>query len=444
MMAAKDDDPKVVPLKPGPDPAIAGLLDLRDTGGLRLNDRRKPIACLENVVTILLKSEHWQKVLAYNEFALATEKKTAPPFDQPAVGEWTDADDDELDLWLSKHHDLRVGKETCGRAVGIVARRNGYHPVRDYLNALAWDGTGRLGTWLYDYLGAQIPDEDLRTITYYAKAGAWWLISAVARVFRPGCKADHVLLLEGRQGIGKSLALQILFDEWHSDTPLRIGDKDSYGALRGVWGYELSELDSLNRAETSASKAFFTSARDKYRPPYGKRDIQALRQVVFAGTVNHDQYLRDSTGNRRYWPVRCGPDLKLRGAESLEAMRDQLFAEACVHFHDGTLWYPSRAEEVELFGQQQSQREVGDVYEALIEQGTLGRTEITMVEIFTTILDTEPAKMTKPEQMRIGEAMKRLGWAKVRESAGKRTYKYEREVDESAPAKPADNPGVPF
>src|SRR6266536_6344004 len=152
--------------------------------------------------------------------------------------------------------------------------------------------------------------------------------------------------------------------DWMSDTPLRIGDKDSYVAQRGVWCYELAELDSFNRAETSASKAFFSSPKDKYRPPYGHRDIVAPRQTLFAGTVNHDQYLRDSTGNRRYWPVRCG-EMHLRGIEGLEAVADQLFAEARERFLAGAVWYPTMEEERQIFGVQQAEREIGDVYEDL-------------------------------------------------------------------------------
>lgn len=433
-MAQRIDD-KVVPLKAGVDPALAAVLDIRDNIGLRLNDKRKPIGCLENVVTILLRAPEWQRVLAYNDFALAMEKRELPPYEQPAAGEWTDADDDELDLWLSQRFDLRAGKEVCARAAGIVARRNAYHPVREYLEGLRWDGEPRLRTWLQRWLGAQVPADDQRAHPeYYAKAGSWWLISAVARIFRPGCQADHVLLLEGEQGIGKSSALRILFGEWFSDTPLRIGDKDSYGALRGVWGYELAELDSLNRAETSASKAFFTSIEDKYRPPYGHRDIRAKRQVVFAGTVNHDQYLRDSTGNRRYWPVRCG-DLALRGPDSLEAVRDQLFAEAVVNFRAGELWYPVEADDRQLFSDHQAEREVGDVYEDLIYQGTIGKDEIGMAAIFADILDTEPAKMTRAEQTRVGEAMRRLGWEKKRVRSGaQRSYVYVRKGHGPAPA----------
>lgn len=436
--------PNVIPIKSGIDPALADVIDIRDTLGLRLNDKRKPIGCLENVVTILLKAPEWKGVLALNEFALAMEKKVLPPYQQPAAGEWTDADDDELDLWLSCSFDLRAGKEICARAAGIVAKRNAYHPVREFLDGLAWDGSPRLDAWLARYLGATVPAGDLRTPTYYAKAGAWWLISAVARIYRPGCQADHVLLLEGAQGAGKSSTLRMLFGEWFSDTPMRIGDKDSYGALRGVWGYELSELDALNRAETSASKAFFTALRDKYRPPYGKRDIIASRQVVFAGTTNADEYLRDSTGNRRYWPVRCG-EIRLRGEDSLELVRGQLWAEAVARFHAGDLWYPIERDDVELFGEQQAMRELGDVYEAMIADGVKGRTEISMVDVFKDILDTEPAKMTRPEQVRVGQALHRLGWVKKRVgNRHARTYLYVRQDDEPAQADVSKDDGIPF
>lgn len=430
-------DPKVLPFKAGVDPALAEVLDIRDSMGLRLNDKRKPIGCLENVVKIMLSTGEWQGVLAYNQFSLSLEKNRLPPYPQPSAGEWQDDDDDELDLWLSKEYDIRAGKDVCGRAAGLVGRRNSYHPVRDWLDTLVWDGSKRLDTWLTKYLGAIVPDGDVRSPDYYAKAGAWWLISAIARIYRPGCQADHVLLLEGQQGIGKSSALRILFRQHFSDTPLRIGDKDSYGNLRGVWCYELAELDSLNRAETSASKAFFTSTRDKYRPPYGKRDVISPRQVVFAGTVNHDQYLRDSTGNRRYWPVRCGV-MRLRGVDALEADVDQLFAEAKARFDAGDLWYPVEDSDKELFGEQQAQRELGDVYEALIEEGVKGRSDISMVAIFKDILDTEPSKMTRAEQIRVGEAMRRLGWKKKRQGSGERSYIY------VAPEDDGDGGSVPF
>lgn len=437
-MSAKGE--KIVPIKGGIDPAIAEVLDDRDTMGLRLNDKRKPIGCLENVVTILLRSPEWQNVLVYNEFALAIEKRSSPPYAGAVSGEWTDDDDDELDLWLSQKFDVRAGRDICARAAGIVARRHAMHPVREYLAGLVWDGTPRLDSWLEDYLGAQVPSDDLRSRDYYTKAGAWWLISGVARVMRPGCQADHVLLLEGKQGAGKSSTFRVLFGEWFSETPMRIGDKDSYGALRGVWGYELAELDALNRAETSASKAFFTAVRDRYRPPYGKRDISAPRQVIFGGSTNGDVYLRDSTGNRRYWPVRCGA-MRVRGADGLEAVRDQLWAEAKIRYEAGDPWYPTDPHDVELFTAQQAQRELGDVYEALIEEGTKGRAEIDMAAIFSEVLDIEPAKMTRAEQTRVGEAMRRLGWSKKRVgSRYHRSYVYVRDGLQGPPPAPGEVP----
>lgn len=442
-MPKKVDDGKVVPIKSGVDPAIADLLDIRDQVGLRLNDKRKPIGCLENVVTILQRDDAWRGVLAYNEFTNALEKKIPPPFDGGAIGDWLDSDDIELRLWLSQKYDLRATERDVAAAVCAIGNRAKFHPVREYVESASWDGKPRVATWLQHYLGARVPtdDRDLRSERYYELAGRWWLISAIARIYRPGCQADHVLLLEGQQGAGKSTTLRMLFGEWFSDTPIRIGDKDSYGALRGVWGYELAELDAFNRAESSASKAFFSAVKDKYRPPYGHRDILAARQNVFAGTTNHDQYLRDSTGNRRYWPVRCG-EIRLRGPESIEADVDQLWAEALTLYNEGQVWYPTDPEDVRIFGEQQAERELGDVYEDLIYRGTLNRDEISMSEIFSDILDIEPAKMTRAEQIRVGECMKRLKWQKKRLGrADGRSYIYERAGRPTGDQEPND---VPF
>lgn len=432
----------VIPIKPPADDGLVTLLQSFEEMGLKLNDRRKPLRCFENVVTILLQAPAWQGVIRYNQFTQAIEKSRPPPFPLPTAGWWLDGDDLELEFWLSRNFELPALDKDIRKAVSMIGERNGYHPIREYLEGLKWDGTPRLDSWLMTYLGAKTPG-DLRDIEYYRKAGRWWLISAVARIYQPGCKADHVLLLEGEQGTGKSTALSIMFGEYFSDTPLRIGNKDSYVALNGVWGYELAELDSLNRAETSASKAFFTSSRDKYRPPFGHRDGIFLRQVVFAGTVNHDQYLRDSTGNRRYWPVRCG-SMKLRGNGSLEAHRDQLFAEAVSAFKAGELWYPTAKEDHAIFREQQSQRELGDVYEDLIERGTIGYEEISMAGIFEDILDIEPAKMTRAEQTRVGEAMRRLGWERKRSrSSGERSYWYVR-TKEAAQRIAEEGGDVPF
>ena len=240
-------DPKVLPFKAGIDPALADVLDIRDSMGLRLNDKRKPIGCLENVVKIMLSTGDWQGVLAYNQFSLSLEKNRLPPYPQPSAGEWQDDDDDELDLWLSKEYDIRAGKDVCGRAAGLVGRRNSYHPVREWLDTLVWDGQARLDTWLLTYLGAIVPEGDIRSPDYYAKAGAWWLISAIARIYRPGCQADHVLLLEGQQGKRKSMMLEILGGQWFGDQELDFSNKDSMMALQG-------KLKTLKEGTQKAAK----------------------------------------------------------------------------------------------------------------------------------------------------------------------------------------------
>lgn len=433
MMAKKDD--KIVPIKSGIDPAIAGLLDIRDALGLRLNRDHKPLSCLENVVTILERVPEWSGVLAFNEFSNAIEPRAKPPFDRDGLGEWGDIDDDETDLSLSRGYDMRPGRDICARAVGIVARRNRFHPVREFLDALTWDGRPRLATWLQHYLGAQVPEGDRRSriVDYYAKVGTWWLLASVARVMQPGCKADHVPVLEGAQGGGKSTTVRVLYAPWVSETPMRLGDKDSYGATRGVWGYELAELISLNRAESIVIKGYLTAREDRYRPPYGRREIVVPRQTIFVGTTNADVYLRDMTGNRRFWPIRCG-EIRALGVDGLEGVREQLWAEALTRYRAGESWYPTSREDVAMFAEEQDARELGDVWEALIEEGTKGRIDIDMAAIFRDVLDIDPGKMTRAEQIRVGECMARLGWTKKRTGPRhQRAYVYVRKLDEPTP-----------
>ena len=214
-----------------------------------------------------------------------------------------------------------------GRGIQTVARENPFHPVRDYLNALNWDGTPRLDIWLPTYLGV----EDSQ---YVRAIGSRFLISAVARVFNPGCQVDHMLILEGPQGILKSSALQVLAGSWFTDRISRLGGKDSSMEVAGVWLIEMSELDALTKATNSAIKSFVTRRHDRFRPPYGKHVVDQPRQCVFTGSINPTGgYLKDPTGARRFWPVTCG----VIDLEALVRDRDQLWAEAVVRFQGGCL-----------------------------------------------------------------------------------------------------------
>jgi predicted P-loop ATPase len=210
-----------------------------------------------------------------------------------------------------------VSVEIAGQAVQAVAKDRTFHPVCEYLDALSWDGIKRIDTWLSVYLGAEATD-------YTTAVGARWLMSAVARIYRPGVKADCCLILEGSQGLMKSMSLKTIAGPYFTDEIADLGSKDSAMQTRGVWIIEIAELDSMTRSEVGRIKAFMSRSTDRFRPPYGKRLIESPRQCVFAGSVNHSTYLRDETGGRRFWPVACTRIL----IEDLARDRDQLWAES--------------------------------------------------------------------------------------------------------------------
>jgi hypothetical protein len=211
------------------------------------------------------------------------------------------------------------GKENSREAAQTLCVENPFHPIRQYLDGLCWDGMPRLDRWMVTYLGAE-------NTPLNVAMGRIVLIAAVRRVRHPGTKFDNVLVLEGAQGGGKSTAIKILAgDENFSDQDILTQDpKTQMEGLEGVWLYEISELEGLSRADTSKVKAFASRATDRGRPAYARFRESRPRQTVFIGTTNDDKYLRDMTGNRRFWPVRIGK-IEL---EALERDRDQLWAEA--------------------------------------------------------------------------------------------------------------------
>ena len=214
----------------------------------------------------------------------------------------------------------------------------------------------RIETWACRYLGAE-------DTAFNRSVGALWLISAVARIFRPGVKADHMLVLEGPQGARKSTALKILAGEdWFTDELPDLGSKDAAMHMQGVWIIEIAELDAIGKAEVSRIKAFLTRTTDRFRPPYGRYTIEVPRQCVFAGTVNPDTYLRDETGNRRFWPVRCGTiDI-----DALARDRDQLWAEAVARFRAGAIWWLDTPELIAAATAEQEKRYQADAWDDLI------------------------------------------------------------------------------
>ncbi|MFM0355467.1 VapE family protein [Paraburkholderia nemoris] len=384
---------------------------------------------LGNVHLILSNHKAWQGVIAQDDFAGRVVKRKVPPVQQGELGEWSDMDDIRCVLWLSQAYGISVRQDIVMSAVLLVADQHHYHDVREYLEGLVWDGTPRVRAWPARYL--HVGDSE-----YVQLAGMKWMIAAVARVMQPGCKADNVLILEGKQGWGKSTALEVLAGKpWYTNSPIRIGEKDTYAVMAGKWIIELAELDSLNKSDSSAAKSFFATETDRFRNFYGKRATDVHRQGVFAGSVNFDTYLKDESGNRRYWPIRVGGPVDI---EALRRDRDQLWAEAVHLYRKRVIWHVTE-EERPLFEIEQTERYEGDVYEDKIARAIEYSSRTTMEEILADVLKLDTSKWTLPEQRRVGKALKSLGWMRKRESTGKRGWYY---VPEEAAAPAAVEPAA--
>ena len=252
-----------------------------------------------------------------------------PWSDKTQERDWSDEDDAGVRWYLETvYHFSGVNK-----AADAVALTGGHHakdPVREYLQGLVWDGTERLDRLFIDYLGAE-------DSSYTRAVTRKMFVAAVARCFRPGCKFDQICILSGRQGIGKSLLLSRMGREWFNDSITSFDGKDARENLRGVWIVELGEMTAFSRSESEAAKQFLSQTEDRYRAAYGRRTVQYPRRCVFFGTSNSSDFLRDATGNRRYWPIDCSFERRTRVVHDdlTPAEVDQLWAEAVARFNAG-------------------------------------------------------------------------------------------------------------
>lgn len=399
--------------------------------------RRKLERLQNNYVIVLANHPELRGTMVFDEFRQDVACLRAPPWNKPPYchdygttavgGTWLEEDYTRLQGWLEAEYGTAPTKELLCDYVVMVAQRERHHPVRDALEAMVWDGTARLDTWLQDYLGAR-GDPD-----YLALVGTKWMISAVARVLcrdSDGCKADHVLILEGVQGIGKSTALRTLATvhgkSWFTDTPLHLNQKDAFLSLQGKWIVELAELDTLIRAEDATAKAFFTSNVDNFRPPYARRSRDFPRQCVFAGTVNEDDYLRDKTGGRRYWPVKC---YRIEH-EALRRDQSQLWAEAVARYKQGEAWHPTTEQERALCSIEQVERLQEDPWLPAVlkflRDNSLAE-DFTSEEILHGAIFMSTEKISRREQNRLGRLMAQVpGWEPgriYREESRVRGYK---------------------
>jgi len=317
---------------------------------------------------------------------------------------WTEADTRAAAEFVQQRG-VQAGPAVVFDAVMRVAEENIYHPVREYLDALKWDGQARLDNWLNVYCGvAQTP--------LAIACGARFLLSAVARIFEPGERVDTALILEGLQDLGKSSVFRTLAGPYFVDEIAELGSKDAALQMRGAWIIELAELDAMSRAEVSRIKAFMSRSKDRFRPPYGRSWIEQPRQCVFGGTTNDYEYLKDDTGGRRWWPFAA---TKIKIA-LLRQDRDQLWAEAAHRYrqherhwlHEDDL-KAAHAKEIRL-------RTPTEAWDAEIERWLKKEhtdDTVTVAQVlYKGLFITDRSKWSKADQMKVAKCLRNLGWDK--------------------------------
>lgn len=374
--------------------------DMKADGSLR--------PTLANVIYVFSTYPEWRNVFRYNSFALALEWVQAPAWRASASEglEINERDLAHLAAWLSAKVQLNVSQYTIWQAIHAVAPA--YHPVREYLRGLQWDGVPRLDRILIDTAG---------TIdTPYTRAvGKNVLIAAVKRIIEPGCKQDYVMVLESRQGERKSLWIETLGRPWCATLELRRGDKDTFINLRGAWIIELAELNAtIRKQDVDWLKSVLTIGTDIYRPPYERQARRVPRESIFIATINPAQdwtYLRD-TENRRYWPIKS----RHLDIDRLKEYRDQYFAEALVRYYAGEQAWLSPELESIAKREQALRREV-DPWVDILNHWVAGRKEFSTIDAYNA-LGLRAADLRTADRQRIYDVLKSLGYEFTRSFGG--------------------------
>lgn len=375
--------------------------------------------------------------IAYNEFSnRAVVIGKLPWRNKNNKEDWNDTDDSGLREFIEKYYGISSTAK-CADALALSFEKHSFHPIKDYLNGLLWDGEKRVDTLFIDYLGAE-DSSYVRTVTRKV------LTAAVARVFKPGIKFDNMLILSGKQGVGKSTIIKKLGQDWYSDSLTTVNGKEAYEQLQGVWILEMAEMMATKKADIEATKHFLSKTEDIYRVAYGRRTSRFQRQCIFIGTSNEHEFLRDRTGNRRFWPVDIAinkPRKNIFG-ELSEYEIGQLWAEALGLFNSGETLYLNYDEEKEAKKQQEAHSEesakAGLIEEYLnksitedwynlgisekrnyihggefgdVQEGTIQRSKTCVMEIWCELFNGDAKQLTPIISREINDILKGLeGW----------------------------------
>lgn len=394
---------------PGSEQAIVEKLNSW-MGRLHRSDKGAVVSSVFNTLLMFDHDPELEGLLAYNEFRSeplimrpAPDPRERVSLPGPYPRPWDAADVGLILSYIQFIYSPRFTHSSLEEAMLTIATGNRFHPVQDWLLSLKWDGQPRIDSWLIHAFGCE-------DTAYHRAVGAKVLIAAVRRVRYPGCKFDYMMVLEGTQGIGKSETLRRLFGrDWFSDAIASdLAGKDAAMALLGVWGLEFSEIEHLIRSEVETIKAFLSRSVDRYRPPYGRAYIERPRQGILIGTTNKDDYLRDDTGNRRIWPVRC----QTASPAWVEEVRDQLWAEAAKRETEGESEWLDDPYVNDEARDHQADRLSQDVWTDRIAEWLTDKAEVRLSDVLDQALLLTPSQQTHTTKLRCAGVMMQLGWEK--------------------------------
>ena len=383
------------------------LFSIWQQWGLQLADVGGPIPNLRNAVSVLEFDPKYKGTIWFDEF---TGQVMTGNHGRP----WIDSDDLEFALHMQGELGItRMGVETAARAVLSIASTNKRNVVLDWIGSLQWDQTARVDKFFTDFFGA----ED----TEYTSAASrnFWL-SLAARILTPGCKVDNMVVLEGPQGVGKSQALKLIAGDWFAEQHESATNPKAFAEiLQGKILVEISEMDAFNRAEVNRVKQTISCSSDRFRASYGRYAADHPRTCIFVGTTNRDDWNRDETGARRFWPIACQGSIDLLGITN---NRDQLLAEAASRIGRSEPYWQMP---YDATSDEQRARFQHDSWFGEVERILMGRTDTTTHDILVA-LGIETARQGRSEQMRVASILRFMGWERRRKLTKDRGLKADR------------------
>lgn len=369
-----------------------------------------------NIVRLIESDDELNGLFRFNDFIGELEYNRTPTWNERIKEGKKIEDTDEIyikGLLAEKYH-FEPPRGLIAEALFLSASKNRVHPVKDYLESLEWDGKKRLNKWLKKVCGA---DDNIYTETIGRKL----ICSMVKRIYYPGCQFDNLIVLEGKQGIYKTTMLRILGGEWYAPFSIKADSKDAVDVMQGKWLLEMEELTAMRYGEVEHIKAFLSRTVDRVRLSYRRNAQDFPRQCIFIGTMNpigDNQYFRDPSENRRFWPIECNGTIKI---DWIKEWRDQLFAEAMTVYKEEKLFLDN-GEALKISLDKQDSRKPQDSWIENIEEYLVGKNVVTPNEIMTKCLHCEVSKISHSNLSRVGICMRQLGWYTKQKGKEKRKY----------------------